>query len=139
MLIEHQTLGYITVAGMVATGILGDKIYTTLGPNAYVKGGPGANLKQSHGGVGTGVIVTYFTGAFLSLFSPPLLINRKTKKLNSTKLHKCLAMIHFPAMITVSALADAAKNNTTLRSIHRDAAYTAFTAFGLAMFVMALK
>jgi hypothetical protein len=51
-------------------------------------------------------------------------------------LHKYLAMVHFSAMVATNILAASAKRNPTLRAYHRDAAYTAFTAFSFAVIVM---
>jgi hypothetical protein len=137
MLTAHQILGYVTLAGMVAQGIVGQSLYNTLGGKVYVRGNTtGKSLNEIHGALAAGVDVTYFTTAALSLFSPPPLINRKTKKFNSIQVHKSLAIVHFTAMLAVNILASYARENPTIRTIHLAAAYTAFTAFGLSIIVM---
>ncbi len=136
MLVTHQVLGYVTLAGMVAQGIVGQQLYTILGNKEYTKGGPGRSLNQLHGELAATVNITYFSTAAMSLFAPPPLINRKTKKVSSIRMHEDLAIIHFSAMVATNILADYARRDPTLRAYHRDAAYTAFTAFALAMIVM---
>ena len=71
----------------------------------------------------------YFTGAGLSLFTPPPLINKKVKGFNSIKAHKVLAMIHFPAMVSTSIF----KNKN--KKIHKYSAYTAFASYATAIIV----
>ena len=71
MLVTHQVLGFATLAGMVAQGIVGAKLYD----GDY-------KIKDLHEGLGTAVNITYFTTAGLSLFTPPPLISRQVKGLN---------------------------------------------------------
>jgi hypothetical protein len=137
MLTAHQIMGYVTLAGMVAQGIVGQSLYNTLGGKVYVRGDTkGRSLNQIHQALAAGVDITYFTTAALSLFAPPPLINRKTKKLNSIQIHKYLAIVHFSAMLATNILASSARQNPTIRTYHLAAAYTAFTAFGLSVIVM---
>ena len=89
MLKLHQIIGYLTLAGMVTQGFLGGKLY-----NNWERG-----LYRTHKTVGNITTLSYFTGAGLSLFSPPPLTNKKYKGLNSIKAHKYLASIHFSAMV----------------------------------------
>ncbi|MDG2486052.1 MAG: hypothetical protein P8M23_05565, partial [Flavobacteriaceae bacterium] len=77
MLTAHQAIGYLTLASMVAQGIIGGKLYN--GQD---------DLYNTHKTMGKIVNIGYFTGAGLSLFSPPPLINKKVKGLNSIKAHK---------------------------------------------------
>ena len=79
--------------------------------------------------MGKAVTISYFTGAGLSLFSPPPLVNKKSKGFNSIKAHKFLATIHFSAMLATNILAD--KNKKT----HKIAAYSAFTSYAMAILV----
>ena len=72
---------------------------------------------------------SYFTGAALSLFSPPPLINKKYKGLNSIKAHKYLASLHFSAMLATNFF----KNKN--RKIHKYSAYTAVGSFAAAIMV----
>ena len=118
MLKIHQVIGYATLVGMVAQGFIGSQLY-----NGNYK------LYKTHKLVGNLTSISYFTGAGLSLFSPPPLVNKKTKGLNSIKAHKYLATIHFSAMVTTNFLAN--KN----KKIHRIAAYTAVGSFATAIIV----
>ena len=118
MLKIHQIIGYATLAGMLAQGFIGSQLY-----NGNYK------LYETHKLVGNLTSISYFTGAGLSLFSPPPLVNKKTKGLNSIKAHKYLASIHFSAMVTTNFLAN--KN----KKIHRIAAYTAVGSFATAIIV----
>ena len=92
MLKIHQIIGYLTLAGMVTQGFLGGKLY-----NNWERG-----LYNTHKTVGNLTSISYFTGAGLSLFSPPPLINKKSKGLSSIKAHKYLASVHFSAMLATN-------------------------------------
>lgn len=124
MLVTHQVLGFATLAGMVAQGIVGSKLYD----GDY-------KIKYLHEGLGTAVNITYFTTAGLSLFTPPPLISRQVKGLNGIKMHKSLAVVHLSAMIATNLLAENA-GNPKIKPIHRAAAFTAFGSFFGAMVVM---
>ena len=117
-LVAHQLLGYVTLAGMIAQGVMGGQLYN----GKY-------NLYKTHKTLGTIVSATYFTTAGLSLFAPPPLISEK-KGLSSTRAHKWLATVHFSAMVATNALADDRKK------WHRAAAYTAFASYATAMVVL---
>ncbi len=118
MLTTHQVLGYVTLAAMVAQGIIGGKLYN--GDNSLYE------LHKTMGGV---VNIGYFTTAGMSLFAPPPLINKKVRGFSSIKAHKILATVHFSAMIATNIYKD--KN----RDIHRGAAYTAFGSYAMAVLV----
>jgi hypothetical protein len=124
MLVTHQVLGFATLAGMVAQGIVGAKLYS----GDY-------KIKELHEGLGTAVNITYFTTAGLSLFTPPPLISRKVKGLNGIKMHKTLAVVHLSAMIATNLLSDSA-GDPKIKPLHRAAAFTAFGSFFGAMLVM---
>ena len=81
MLTTHQVLGYLTLASMIAQGIIGGKLYN--GDNS---------LYKTHKTMGKVVNAGYFTGAALSLFSPPPLTNPHTK---GDPLHFSLPMLSF--------------------------------------------
>lgn len=119
MLVAHQALGYVTLASMIAQGIIGGKLYNG-----------DTSLKSAHETMAAVVNVSYFTGAGLSLFAPPPLINRTEKGLSSARAHKWLASIHFSAMVATNLLAE---SDTEL---HRIAAYTAFGSFATATLVL---
>ncbi|MFN9688259.1 MAG: hypothetical protein ACK57X_05260 [Bacteroidota bacterium] len=124
MLVTHQVLGFATLAGMVAQGIVGAKLYS----GDY-------KIKDLHEGLGTAVNITYFTTAGLSLFTPPPLISRQVKGLNGIKMHKTLAVVHLSAMIATNLLADRA-GDIKIKPLHRAAAFTALGSFFGAMVVM---
>ena len=119
MLTAHQVLGYVTLASMVAQGIIGGKLYN--GQD---------DLYNTHKTMGNIVNVGYFTGAGLSLFAPPPLINKKVKGFNSIKAHKILATIHFSSMVATNYYKDKNKKN------HKAAAYTAFASYATAVLVI---
>ena len=116
MLLAHQVIGYATLAGMIAQGVLGTKLYR--GQYQY---------DDSHELIGNLTTVSYFTGAGLSLFAPPPLISKKNKGLTSIKAHKWLATVHFSAMIATNLLAESQKK------YHRAAAFTLFGSYALAV------
>ena len=118
MLKAHQIIGYTTLAAMVAQGLIGGKLYN--GQN---------DLYKTHKTMGKIVNAGYFTGAALSLFSPPPLTNKKTKGFSSIKAHRFLSNIHFSAMIITNVVADSNKKS------HKAAAYTAFASYATAVIV----
>ena len=119
MLKTHQIIGFVTLAGMITQGFLGGKLYKNWSIDRY----------NAHKTIGNLTSVSYFTGAGLSLFSPPPLINKKYKGLNSIKAHKYLASLHFSAMIATNFF----KNKN--RKIHKYSAYTAVGSFAAAIMV----
>ena len=118
MLKSHQIIGYLTLAGMVAQGIMGGKLYN----GDY-------ELYDAHKTLGEWVTVSYFTGAGLSLFAPPPLVRKKVKGFNSIKAHKWLAYVHFSGMIATNAWS---KED---RDWHKYAAYTTFASYASAVLV----
>ena len=119
MLKIHQIIGYLTLAGMVTQGFLGGKLY-----NNWERG-----LYNTHKTVGNLTSISYFTGAGLSLFVPPPLINKKSKGLSSIKAHKYLASVHFSSMLATNIFK---KRN---QQIHKISAYTAVGSFAAAVLV----
>ena len=119
MLKTHQIIGFVTLAGMITQGFLGGKLYKNWNIDRY----------NAHKTIGNLTSVSYFTGAGLSLFSPPPLINKKYKGLNSIKAHKYLASLHFSAMLATNFF----KNKN--RKIHKYSAYTAVGSFAAAIMV----
>ena len=122
MLKAHQIIGYITFAGMIYQGILGGKLYN----GDY-------SVYDTHKKLGNIVTATYFTGAALSLFSPPPLVNRKKEGLNNIRLHKILANVHVPAMVITNIYADKQYEKKSYKEIHKVSAYTAVASYTLAM------
>ncbi|QIP13800.1 hypothetical protein G8759_14860 [Spirosoma aureum] len=129
MLVSHQVMGFITLAGFVAQGILGSQLYNA-------KGADYTRLHDTHETVGTIINYTYGTTALLSLTAPPPLIGKRERGLNSIKIHKYLAILHIAGMITTNILARKIGQNPDLKPYHRAAAYTTFAAFTAAMVVM---
>lgn len=121
MLTVHQALGYVTLAGMITQGVIGGKLYN----GNY-------NLKDTHEALGNFVTATYFTGAALSLFSPPPLISARKEGLSGARAHKWLATVHLSAMIATLHYKERDK------SLHRASAYTAVGAFATATLVLRL-
>ena len=118
MLKAHQIIGYTTLAAMVAQGIIGGQLYN----GDY-------SLYKTHKNMAKVVNAGYFTGAALSLFSPPPLLNKKTKGFSSIKAHRFLSNIHFSAMVVTNMVADSNKK------AHKAAAYTAFASYATAVIV----
>ena len=125
MLKAHQIIGYITFAGMIYQGILGGKLYN----GDY-------SVYETHKTLGKVVTLSYFTGAGLSLFTPPPLVNRKREGLSNIRLHKILANVHVPAMIVTNIYADKQHGNRSHKKIHKASAYTAVASYTLAMFTI---
>ena len=132
MLVTHQVLGYVTLASMIAQGIIGGKLYNCDNCNSREYN----QIKNAHETMAAVVNVSYFSGAALSLFAPPPLINRTEKGLSSARAHKWLASIHFSAMVATNLLADGASESQTGRNLHRIAAYSAFGSFATATLVL---
>jgi hypothetical protein len=122
MLTAHQVIGYATLAGMVAQGIIGGQLYN----GDY-------SLRQTHKTLGNVVTATYFTGAALSLFTPPPLVSARIEGISGARAHKWLATIHLSAMIATQYY----KNRD--RDLHKASAYTAVGAFADATLVLQLK
>ena len=97
--------------------------YTTIGKETFI----------THKTVGNIVTASYFTGAGLSLFAPPPLVNRKVEGFNSIKAHKILATIHFSGMLATNYFS---KKNT---DFHSYSAYTTFASYFAAVVVFKFK
>jgi len=122
MLVAHQVLGFATLGGMIGQGIVGAKYYNNTQNN---------KLKEIHEGLAVAVNITYSTTAFMSLFTPPPLINRD-KKLSSIRLHKWLAILHMSGMIATNLLAESGN-----KQLHRAVAIGTFASYGAA--IIAIK
>ena len=122
MLTAHQVIGYATLAGMVAQGIIGGQLYN----GDY-------SLRQTHKTLGNVVTATYFTGAALSLFTPPPLVSARIEGISGARAHKWLATVHLSAMIATQYY----KNRD--RDLHKASAYIAVGAFAAATLVLQLK
>lgn len=125
MLVLHQALGYITLGGMVAQGVIGQRLYNNFD----------SNLRNTHRMLGNGITVTYFSTAALSLFSPPPMINRKKDRNSTTQWHKRLAFVHMAGMIATLALSERAAL-PEYKPYHRAAAFTAFGGLAASMIIL---
>ena len=124
MLKAHQVMGFVTLGGMVAQGVVGSQLYN----GKY-------DLDDLHEGLAKGVNITYSTAALLSLFAPPPLINRD-KNVSSVRLHKWLAVLHMSGMIATNILGNRLEDDPSLKSWHRAAAITTFASYGAAVLVI---
>jgi hypothetical protein len=124
MLKAHQVLGFVTLGGMVAQGVVGSQLYN----GKY-------DLKDAHEALATGINVTYSMAALTSLFAPPPLLARD-KNLSSVKLHRWLAVVHLTGMVATNILANRIEDNPSLKPYHRAAAYTTFASFAASMVVI---
>lgn len=117
MLTAHRYLGYATLAGMIAQGIVGQRLST----GEY-------GLKGLHEGLAGAVNIGYFTTAGLSLFAPPRMRNRSAG-LSTVKVHKYLSIIHLSSMVATNVLSGMIEKNPSLMPYHKAAAFTAFGSY----------
>jgi hypothetical protein len=120
----HQALGFVTLGGMVAQGIVGARLY-----NGNYK------LNEAHEALAAGLNVSYSLTAAMSLFTPPPLIQRD-RKISSLKLHKWLSIVHMSGMLATNILAGQIEDKPSLKPIHRAAAFTTFASFAAAVVVI---
>jgi hypothetical protein len=125
MLVSHQIGGFVTLAGFVAQGFLGAKLYKAQGQE-YV------DTKRWHERSATFINVAYATTLALSLTTPPPVIGAK-RGFTSIKLHKYLAVVHLVGMIATNVLAQKIQTNYELKPYHRAAAYTTFGAYAVSV------
>lgn len=121
MLVAHQIGGFVTLAGFIAQGIIGAKLYNAKGQD-YV------DTKKWHERSATFINVTYGTTLLLSLTAPPPVVGAR-KGFTTIKLHKYLAIVHLTGMVATNVLAHMIQNNESLKPYHRAAAYTTFGAY----------
>lgn len=124
MLKAHQVLGFVTLGGMVAQGVVGSQLYN----GKY-------DLDDAHESLAKGVNITYSLAAAMSLFAPPPLINRD-KKLSSLKLHKWLSIVHMSGMLATNILGNVIEDNPNLKPVHRAVAFTTFASYAAAVVVI---
>ena len=128
MLIAHQVLGLVTMAGFVGQAIVGPQLYTE--PH-------NRNLRNLHEELALTVNTSYSLTAIMSLFAPPPMINRD-KGITSIRLHKWLAIAHLTGMLATNILASELEGNTSIRPYHRAAAYITFASYAAAIIVIKL-
>jgi hypothetical protein len=131
----HQVMGFVTLAGFVAQGIVGSQVYKAEGAD-YVR------IKKTHENLARGINIAYTTTALLSLTAPPKAVDER-RGFSSIKLHKYLAVLHITGMIATNVLSHQVLKQTNLadynnvKSYHRAAAYTTFGAFAAS--IIAIK
>ncbi|SOD94956.1 hypothetical protein [Spirosoma fluviale] len=128
MLIAHQIGGFVTLAGFIAQGIIGAKLYNAKGQD-YV------DTKKWHERSATFINVTYGTTLLLSLTAPPPVVGAR-KGFTSIKLHKYLAIVHLTGMVATNVLAGMIQDNSSLKPYHRAAAYTTFGAYAASVLAL---
>lgn len=128
MLVAHQIGGFVTLAGFVAQGILGAKLYNAKGQD-YV------DTKKWHERSATFINIAYGTTLALSLTAPPPVVGSR-KGFTSIKLHKYLAIVHLTGMIATNVLAGMIQENSALKPYHRAAAYTTFGAYAASILAL---
>ncbi|GAB3986863.1 hypothetical protein GCM10028807_05180 [Spirosoma daeguense] len=121
MLGMHQIGGFVTLAGFIAQGLLGAKLYNALGQE-YV------DTKKWHERTATYINIAYGTTLALSLTAPPPVVGAR-KGFTTIKLHKYLAIVHLTGMVATNVLANMIQDNPELKPYHRAAAYTTFGAY----------
>lgn len=128
-LVAHQVMGFVTLAGFVAQGFLGAKLYNAKGED-YTR------LHSAHEATATAINISYATTALLSLTAPPKLLDER-RGLSGIKLHKYLAVVHLAGMVATNILAHMIDTHPDLKPYHRAAAYTTFAAFATS--IIAIK
>ncbi|MBD2703772.1 hypothetical protein IC229_24210 [Spirosoma sp. BT702] len=121
MLGMHQIGGFVTLAGFIAQGLLGAKLYNA-------KGQEYTDTKKWHERTATYINIAYGTTLALSLTTPPPVVGAR-KGFTTIKLHKYLAIVHLTGMVTTNILAHMIQSNPELKPYHRAAAYTTFGAY----------
>jgi hypothetical protein len=129
MLVTHQVMGFVTLAGFVAQGIVGSKLYNAQGDDYR-------RIKNLHENLATAINISYATTALLSLTAPPKMLSDR-RGFSGLKLHKYLAIAHIAGMIATNVLADKIKEDYSLKPAHRIAAYTTFGTFAAS--IIAIK
>ena len=128
MLVAHQIGGFVTLAGFIAQGLLGAKLYNAQGQD-YV------DTKRWHERSATFINITYGTTLALSLTAPPPVVGAK-KGFTSIKLHKYLAIVHLTGMVATNVLAGLIDEHYNLKPYHRAAAYTTFGAYAASIIAL---
>nr|WP_026308466.1 hypothetical protein [Spirosoma spitsbergense] len=129
MLVAHQIGGFVTLAGFVAQGLLGAKLYNAQGQD-YV------DTKRWHERSATFINIAYGTTLALSLTAPPPVVGAK-RGFTSIKLHKYLAIVHLTGMVATNVLAGLIDEHYNLKPYHRAVAYTTFGAYAASIIALA--
>lgn len=122
----HQLAGLISLAGMIGSGITGQKLYHG-----------DSSMKGAHETMTGLTNAMYFTSLGLELFSPPGMKDRSSG-LTSLNVHKALSVIHITSMLATNILSGMIENRPELVPYHRAAAITAFSSLLVATVVIKL-
>lgn len=114
MVTIHQLTGYAALASMLATGLVGWKLYD---------GNQG--LKGTHEALAATTNALYYTTAALAFFAPPPM-RGDSKGISGVKVHRVLSIVHLSSMITTQVLSGMIERRPELKPYHRAAAITAF-------------
>lgn len=125
MLGLHQIGGFVTLAGFIAQGLLGAKLYNAKGQE-YV------DTKKWHERTATYINVAYGTTLVLALTTPPPIVGTR-RGFTTIKLHKYMAIVHLTGMVATNILAHMIDKNPELKPYHRAAAYTTFGAYAVSV------
>jgi hypothetical protein len=125
MLGLHQIGGFATLAGLVATVVLGQLTY-----NGH------ESIGDLHGAMAITTVAAYFTTAGLSIFTPPPAIRRGEWSTVST--HKLLATIHFSGMMLTPLLGSMIEDRRDVRTVHLVSGYVTTTTYAAALLVVTL-
>lgn len=128
MLIAHQIGGFVTLAGFVAQGLLGAKLY-------HARGQEYVDTKRWHERSATFINVTYGTTLALSLTAPPPVVGAR-RGFTWIKAHKYLAIVHLTGMIATNILAHQIQTDSSLKPYHRAVAYTTFGAYAASILAL---
>ncbi len=135
MLVTHQVMGFVTLAGFVAQGLLGAKLYNATGQD-YI------DTKRLHESVATAINISYVATTLVSLTAPPKLLSDR-RGLSGVKLHKYLAIAHIAGMLATNILSQqinkpgqTGDGYTQTKSLHRIAAYTTFGTYAASIIVL---
>ena len=124
MLGLHQLGGFTTLAAMIATVVLGQKVYNGQ-----------RDLTQIHKAMAWTTIGAYSTTAVLGIFTPPPLIRRD--EWSSVSTHKLLATLHLTGMVLTPYLGrQVAGGDRDLAKFHLASAYATTFFFGAALLVI---
>ena len=128
MLKLHTVMGFVTLAGFVAQGILGSQLYNAQGER-YTQ------LRNWHEATAMAINISYASTALLSFTAPPPAVGQR-RGISTIKLHKYLAILHTAGMIATNILASKIREDYTMKPYHRAAAYTTFGAFAASIIVL---
>lgn len=128
MIVSHEVIGYATIAGMIANGYVGARLYSDRNNE---------NLHDAHEVLSAAVNIGYFASASLAVFAPPKFRDAK-KGYSKLKLHKALTILHLSTMIATNILSGMLEDNPGLRPYHRATAFVALGSFAVSIVVIEL-